>query len=312
MGKFKIKSRTSRNLEALMFVAPWVLGFLLFMAFPLVFSLYMSLHKVTVLPTGLKYDFQGLKYYQEILFGSSAFYDNLIPFFQEIVIMVPVIIVFSLFIAIMLNQNFPGRILFRVVFFLPIIFTSGYVLTEFVNQGEGTLGFLERFSIGEYLLDFLGDSSWTKPVMDVLNTVRAGVMVLRGADSDFPGGKADHLEIELRIGADRRRFPMGGVLENYAAGHVAVHFAEPDLYGGRHVHVPVQPDHRADQYGELRLQQRFGLDLFRRYSLLPEPDHAPVFENEPQPPLPVMQIPQERRGRNDWKNQHDQVQNVCA
>lgn len=169
MGKFKIKSRTSRNLEALMFVAPWVLGFLLFMAFPLVFSLYMSLHKVTVLPTGLKYDFQGLKYYQEILFGSSAFYDNLIPFFQEIVIMVPVIIVFSLFIAIMLNQNFPGRILFRVVFFLPIIFTSGYVLTEFVNQGEGTLGFLERFSIGEYLLDFLGDSSWTKPVMDVLN-----------------------------------------------------------------------------------------------------------------------------------------------
>ncbi|KHF31458.1 Lactose transport system permease protein LacF [Paenibacillus sp. P1XP2] len=169
MGKFKIKARTSRHLEALMFVAPWVLGFLLFMAFPLVFSLYMSLHKVTVLPTGLKYDFQGLKYYQEILFGSSAFYDNLIPFFQEIVIMVPVIIVFSLFIAIMLNQNFPGRILFRVVFFLPIIFTSGYVLTEFVNQGEGTLGFLERFSIGEYLLDFLGDSSWTKPVMDVLN-----------------------------------------------------------------------------------------------------------------------------------------------
>lgn len=136
------------------------------MAFPLVFSLYMSLHKVTVLPTGLKYDFQGLKYYQEILFGSSAFYDNLIPFFQEIVIMVPVIIVFSLFIAIMLNQNFPGRILFRVVFFLPIIFTSGYVLTEFVNQGEGTLGFLERFSIGEYLLDFWGtvpgrSRSWT-------------------------------------------------------------------------------------------------------------------------------------------------------
>ncbi|GIO29406.1 MULTISPECIES: carbohydrate ABC transporter permease [Paenibacillus] len=169
MGKFKLKARTSRHLEALAFVAPWILGFLLFMAFPLVFSLYMSLHKVTVLPTGLKYDFQGLKYYKEILFGSSAFYDNLIPFFQEIVIMVPVIIVFSLFIAIMLNQNFPGRILFRVVFFLPIIFTSGYVLTEFVNQGEGTLGFLERFSIGEYLLDFLGDSSWTKPVMDVLN-----------------------------------------------------------------------------------------------------------------------------------------------
>ncbi|WP_195572335.1 carbohydrate ABC transporter permease [Paenibacillus sp. 1001270B_150601_E10] len=169
MSRFKLKARTSRHLEALVFIAPWVIGFLLFMAFPLGFSLYMSLHKVTVLPTGLKYDFQGLKYYTEILFGSSAFYDNLLPFFQEIVIMVPVIIVFSLFIAIMLNQDFPGRLVFRVVFFLPIIFTSGYVLTEFVNQGEGTLGFLDRFAIGEYLIQFLGDSSWAKPVMDVLN-----------------------------------------------------------------------------------------------------------------------------------------------
>ncbi|SMG09365.1 carbohydrate ABC transporter permease [Paenibacillus aquistagni] len=169
MSRFKLKARTSRHLEALVFIAPWVIGFLLFMAFPLGFSLYMSLHKVTVLPTGLKYDYQGLKYFTEILFGSSAFYDNLLPFFQEIIIMVPVIIVFSLFIAIMLNQDFPGRLVFRVVFFLPIIFTSGYVLTEFVNQGEGTLGFLERFSIGEYLIQFLGDSSWAKPVMDVLN-----------------------------------------------------------------------------------------------------------------------------------------------
>lgn len=83
--------------------------------------------------------------------------------------MVPIILVFSLFIAIMLNQDFPGRMLFRVVFFLPIIFTSGYILTEFVNQGEGTLGFLERFSIGEYLDQFLSDSSWAKPVKDVLN-----------------------------------------------------------------------------------------------------------------------------------------------
>ncbi|UVI30186.1 carbohydrate ABC transporter permease [Paenibacillus spongiae] len=158
-----------RNMETLLFVGPWLLGFLFFMAFPLFFSMYMSFHKVTVLPYRFKYEFNGVNYYREILFGSSELYDKLIPFFQEIVIMVPVILVFSLFIAIMLNQNFPGRALFRVVFFLPIIFTSGYILTEFVNQGEGTLGFLDRFSLGQYLNQFLGDSSWAKPVQDVLN-----------------------------------------------------------------------------------------------------------------------------------------------
>ncbi|WP_409345630.1 carbohydrate ABC transporter permease [Paenibacillus sp. MBLB4367] len=158
-----------RKFEGYLFVGPWLTGFLLFMAFPLGFSLFMSFHKVTRLPSRFKYEFQGLKNYNEILFGSSALHDKLIPFFQEIIIMIPVILVFSLFIAIMLNQDFPGRMLFRVVYFVPVIFTSGYIMMEFVNQGEGTLGLLERFSVGDYLYQILGDSSWSKPIMNVLN-----------------------------------------------------------------------------------------------------------------------------------------------
>lgn len=169
LKKRKFGAKTSRHMEALLFVAPWLFGFLLFMAFPLGFSLYMSFHKVTLLPGRFKYEFHGLKYFNEILFGSSALYDQLIPFFQEILLMVPVILVFSLFIAIMLNQDFPGRLAFRVVFFLPVIFTSGYILMEFVNQGQGTLGLLERFSVGEYLDRYLSSSSWSKPIKDVLN-----------------------------------------------------------------------------------------------------------------------------------------------
>jgi len=169
LKKRKAGAKTVRNMEALLFVAPWLFGFLMFMAFPIGFSLYMSFHKVTLLPGRFKYEFYGLKYFKEILFGSSALYDKLIPFFQEILLMVPVILVFSLFIAIMLNQDFPGRLVFRVVFFLPVIFTSGYILMEFVNQGQGTLGLLERFAVGEFLEKYLSNSSWSKPVMDVLN-----------------------------------------------------------------------------------------------------------------------------------------------
>ncbi len=83
--------------------------------------------------------------------------------------MVPVILVFSLLIAVLLNQKLRGRFLFRAIFFLPVIFTTGYLLTEFVTQGEGSLGFLERFGLGEYLDAFLGDSAWGEPVMQVLN-----------------------------------------------------------------------------------------------------------------------------------------------
>lgn len=117
----------------------------------------------------MQYNFNGINYYREILFNSSEFYDELIPYFQEVLIMVPIIIIFSLMIAISLNQNLRGRFLFRTIFFLPVIFSTGYLLTEFVNQGEGSLGFLDRFAVGAYLDAFLGDSSWGQPIKTLLN-----------------------------------------------------------------------------------------------------------------------------------------------
>ncbi|WP_318615659.1 sugar ABC transporter permease [Sporosarcina sp. YIM B06819] len=164
-----LSPKLARNLEGMLFIAPWLIGFLVFLAFPLGFSLFMSFHKVKVLPSGMQYDFNGVNYYREILFNSSEFYDKLIPYFQEVVIMVPIIIIFAFLIAISLNQKLRGRFMFRAIFFLPVIFSTGYLLTEFVNQGEGSLGFLERFALGAYLDDFLGDSSWGQPIKTLLN-----------------------------------------------------------------------------------------------------------------------------------------------
>lgn len=164
-----LSAKRSRKLEGSLFIAPWLIGFIAFLGFPLVFSLFMSFHTVKILPKKIVYDFVGVKYYREILFNSSDFYDKLIPYFQEVVIMIPVIVIFALMISIMLNQKLPGRFLFRAIFFLPVIFSTGAVLMSFINQGEGNLGFLERFNIGGYMDMFLGDSSWAKPVKTVLN-----------------------------------------------------------------------------------------------------------------------------------------------
>jgi len=167
--KKRLNPKISRNIEGSLFIAPWIIGFLIFLAFPLGFSLYMSFHKVNILPGGMEYEFNGVNYYREILLGSAEFYDELIPYFQEIIIMVPIIIIFSLLIAISLNQKLPGRFIFRAIFFLPVIFTTGYLLTEFVNQGEGSLGFLEKFALGDFLDTYLGDSSWGQPIKTLLN-----------------------------------------------------------------------------------------------------------------------------------------------
>jgi ABC-type sugar transport system permease subunit len=164
-----ISDNVQRNIEGSLFIAPWAIGFMLFLAFPLGFSLYMSFHHVRILPTGIETNFVGFDYYQEILFSSSALHEQLLPFLQEAAIMIPIILVFALLIAILLNQNFKGRFFFRAVFFLPVIFSTGAVIVQFVNQGQGTLGFLDRFNIGEYLELYLGDGVWTEPIMEVLN-----------------------------------------------------------------------------------------------------------------------------------------------
>ncbi|XEC92909.1 carbohydrate ABC transporter permease [Paenibacillus tarimensis] len=160
-----------RNLEGSLFIAPWVTGFLIFLAFPLGFSFYMSFHSVTIrpLPEGNKYDPVGLNYYKEILVDSPQLYEQLLPFLRETVLMIPIILIFALMIAILLNQDFTGRFFFRTVFFLPVIFSTGYVVTEFVTQGQGGLGFLERFDVTNNIQQYLGDNLWTTSIIEILN-----------------------------------------------------------------------------------------------------------------------------------------------
>ena len=169
MAKKRILSTKAYNrLEGFLFMLPWLAGFLIFMAFPLMFSLYMSFNNVRVLPTGMKYESVGTQYYRTILMGSAELYDQLLPFFQQVVIMVPVIVIFSLLVAIFLNQKLKGRFLFRTIFFLPVIFSTGAVLQEFMNQEEGGLGFMRSESIGSFLQSYIGGSPWGGPVLAVL------------------------------------------------------------------------------------------------------------------------------------------------
>lgn len=157
-------------MEGTIFVAPWIIGFLIFMAYPLCYSLYISFHNVRFMGSGIAYDFVGLKYYKTILFEHGGIlYNSLLPFLQQILIMIPIIVIFSLLIAIMLNQKFPGRTLFRIIFFLPVIFATGEVVQEFITQGEGELGFLERYDVESMVRLYLPEV-WATPIIRILNS----------------------------------------------------------------------------------------------------------------------------------------------
>ncbi|MDF2646672.1 MAG: binding-protein-dependent transport system inner rane component [Paenibacillus sp.] len=166
----KLKSSTIRKLEGSLFIAPWIFGFLVFMVFPLGYSFYMSFHQVKILATGIQTKYMGLFYYKYILFeNADLLYNQLIPFLRQAILMLPIIVVFSLLVGIMLNQKFWGRTFFRAVFFLPVIFTTGQVVTEFINQGEGNLDFLDRYNLAALVVTYL-PSAWAVPIVKVLDS----------------------------------------------------------------------------------------------------------------------------------------------
>ncbi len=114
---------------AQLFILPFYFGFWFFFLSPLIESFRMSISDVTVEDgAGYAMTFAGLKHYSTAFLEDANFSTNLINSLTEMAWKVPVIIVLSLFMALILNQKFSGRVFVRAVFFIPVIFASGIAL----------------------------------------------------------------------------------------------------------------------------------------------------------------------------------------
>lgn len=165
----KVSAETLRKIEGTIFIFPWLLGFFIFIAFPIVYSLYFSFSKVEIRVGHLLATPVGFRNYNEILFQDGSFlYNDLFPFMRQAIIMIPVIVVFALLVSIMLNQQFYGRTLFRAIFFLPVIFSTGSLITEFMNEDQGGLNFLQQYNISGFIQDNL-PGTWANPILNIIS-----------------------------------------------------------------------------------------------------------------------------------------------
>lgn len=133
------KLSTKNSLIGLLFVSPWIIGFLIFTAFPLFYSLFLSFQKVKLTTSGIQTTFSGFENFQYAFGVDVVFVEYLLAFLKQLVISVPIIIVFSLIIALLLNKKVRFRGFFRTIFFLPVIISSGPVIKELMDQGITTI-----------------------------------------------------------------------------------------------------------------------------------------------------------------------------
>ena len=122
-----------------LFVLPWIVGFVIFFLKPLVQSLWFSFNDVTMGNSGMETTFVGLGNYKYLLIQDSSFLTNLWTVTVSMLQQVAICTVLSLFIAVVLVQKFRGRTLYRAIFFLPIIMTSG-VVYSMVGSVVGSAG----------------------------------------------------------------------------------------------------------------------------------------------------------------------------
>ena len=125
--KTRLKYSTKRKINGFIFVLPFLIGFLLCFAIPIFNTFYYSFQEVSVNKTGgMKFDFNGIKNYVS-LFKDEVTTDSqpMARLFADqnvsILTNTPLIVVFSLFLALLANMKFKGRGLVRGILFLPIV-----------------------------------------------------------------------------------------------------------------------------------------------------------------------------------------------
>ncbi len=128
MKKKKILSyEKKRQRYGWVFLAPWLIGLLIFFASPIIDSLRYSFCEISLVD-GIDLKFLGLRQYKDLFVKDTEFMPALLEAFLTLVRSVPLILAFSLFVAIILNQEFIGRDFARVLFFIPVIVASGVIL----------------------------------------------------------------------------------------------------------------------------------------------------------------------------------------
>lgn len=159
----KLPYRTMRKVHGLVFVSSFLIGFIAFFLVPLVNTIYYSLNKVGVADQGgMSFEWTGIQNYidlfqTEVTTGSEPMLRLFTEENTTVLISLPLIVIFSLFMALLANQKFRGRAIVRLLFFLPIILGIDVVrdmLTVTTGSAEG-LDAGSNLLAGSYVTIFL-------------------------------------------------------------------------------------------------------------------------------------------------------------
>ncbi|MBN2710334.1 MAG: sugar ABC transporter permease [Calditrichaceae bacterium] len=167
MNRIKLSFKQSDKIGYVMSL-PYIISFLLFIAFPLVFSLILVFHKWNIVTP---MEWVGLRNFIR-LFQDIQFFKAIVNTLLFLAIHIPLQIILALLLAVLLNQKLKARGFFRALFFLPVI-VSGVVITilwtQLYNYETGLLNML-LVKLGFGKIPWINDPAWAMPSIAIMAT----------------------------------------------------------------------------------------------------------------------------------------------
>lgn len=139
------KRRTLKQKNAwygVLFATPLMFGMIMLFILPMIQSFRYSLSSLDMVEGGFEVTYKGFGNYTSLFTSNPDFPRTLAESVANMVVNVPLIIIFSLFAAVLLNQKFIGRSFARAVFFLPVIIASSAIANLDIGSfvGGGAIG----------------------------------------------------------------------------------------------------------------------------------------------------------------------------
>ena len=158
--KKKVGLMGRRAVYGYLFILPFILGFVFFMIKPLGQSLHMAMSEVVISNQGFQLNWNNFDNFKKALLVDAEFNRMLVEVIGQMVLRSLATIVFSFFVALLLNQKFKGRTLARSIFFLAVILSSGVLV-----------GLESSNSLMAQLKDMIEESGNANSITEVLEQI---------------------------------------------------------------------------------------------------------------------------------------------
>ncbi len=127
------------------FVLPFIISFIVIYLPIIIDSITYSFNKIRIIPGGSFYlEFCGFENYRSAFVEDPLFVQTLTSGVRQLIFDIPAIVIFSLFMAVLLNQKMVGRAAFRAIFFIPVILSTGII--DSIDQSNAFMSYMDSGS----------------------------------------------------------------------------------------------------------------------------------------------------------------------